>query len=174
MTEPGTEQVMAAIVDVLSGLSGVRPGGWEYVRTPSVKRGLLPPGTQMRSDDLPRIYVVPGRATRLKRVGAATHTYQVSLNVDIHGMIESDPTDLSVSAETWRWRLREDMLQTLHQNFFQTLSLNLPLLNVSVGSAQDVILGERPEDVDSGELFPKVWWMVPITVWFLQSYATAA
>lgn len=161
--EPKAEKCMAALADILSTLSGVRPGGWVYPRTPSVDRIVPPFGSQMSSDTLPRLYVCPGRGGQLKGenkggIGIAHRTYQHALHVDIHGIAEATT---GVLADTWRWRLRDDVLDALH--------LNLTVM----GLAQGMDFDERPEEVDAGEIAPKVWFLQPVTVWLLNQYATA-
>lgn len=162
INEPGEEKVMLALADILSGLSGLRPGGWEYTRTPGVDRVLPPPSTQMPSDLLPRLFVVPGTGSRLEASGTGrdSRAYAHALHVDLHGVVEADADTL---ADTWRWRLRDDVLRTLHQN----VSLN--------GTARGIDFNERAEATDAGELAPKLWFVQPITVWMHPvAYETAA
>ena len=162
ISEPPQEQMMAAVAGLHSDLSGLRPGGWEYPRTPGVERTLPPPGSQMPSELLPRLFVVPGSGARLEPagVGATSRAYAHAMHVDIHGVVEADEDTL---ADTWRWRLRQDVLATLHGH----LSLS--------GTARVIDFNERAEAVDQGELLPKVWFVQPITVGlYPQTYETAA
>lgn len=160
MNEPTAERAMAAIATLLSDLSGLRPGGWTYPRTPSVTRELAPPGYQMRSEDLPRITIIPGTKSRLVQQAGRLGIYQHEFHIDIYGFVEGDS---EVIADTWRWRLRQDILETLHQH----LSLDGLLV-------RPLDFSERPQEVDSGDLVPKGYFMQPITVRLLDTYQTAA
>lgn len=165
MGEPSAEKAMAAIADLLSNLSGGRSGGWVYRRTPTVLRSFPIPGQQIDPASLPLLYVLPGRESRLEAAGGNRdrRAYQHDLNVDIHGVVLGDATTLT---DTWRWRLREDVLEQLH--------LHLSLGGLARGIDFDAPGAARLETVDAGEIAPMGWFMQPITVWLLDEYDTAA
>lgn len=152
---------MAKLSDILGGLAGVRPdgwdginpGGWEYPRLPTVDRILPPKDAQMFSELLPRLFVVPARGSVVKGQNQRQTIYRHRLMVDIHGVIEATENP-PVLMDTWRWYLRHDIITTLLRNM--TLG----------GLAERLDFEERPEQVDAGEVGPtKGWFLQPITVW---------
>jgi hypothetical protein len=153
--EPIEERALAEMASVLGNLAA-----WPYPQTPAVLRFLPPQGQQMQSTDLPRVYLVPGRGSNLDGAGVTrgSRLYEHVLHVDVHGVIEGDETIL---ADTWRWRLRKDVLDTLHRH----LSLG--------GLARAMTFTDRPEDVDPGEIAPKAWFTQPVTIRLVDEYTVA-
>jgi hypothetical protein len=159
--EPIEEKVMSALAFILGNLDGVRPGGWVYPRTPTVDRILPPINAQMSSATLPRLFIVPARASTLRPAGSSG-VYNHHLEVDIMGVVEATDLDTTL-ADTWRWRLRQDVLEQLH------LHITLD------GNAHRIEFHTRPEQVDAGETGSKVWFLQPLTVLlFAQKYELAA
>jgi hypothetical protein len=154
--EPIQEKALAAMADALSNLTG-----WLYPRVPTVERVLPPPPETMPSEGLPRIYVVPATGSRMQDPSGTRdgRAYTHALYVNVHGVIEADA---ETKADTWRWRLRHDVVATLHLN----LSLS--------GAAWGLSFDDRPEAVDSGEVAPKAWFLQPVTILLKEQYPTAA
>jgi hypothetical protein len=168
IVEPKAEQALARVADLLSDLSGVRPGGWSYERTPGVSRVLPPLGYQMPADQLPRLFVTAGKGSKLSDepgkaggVRGGSRLYVYALHVDVHGVVTGAPYGTTgIAADTWLQRLREDVVVTLHGH---------PTLD---GLAKMIDFTDRPEDVDQVDLAPHAWFLVPCTVWLEQAYAT--
>lgn len=167
MDEPLAEKIMAAVADRLSNLSGVRmtptAGGWQYAQVPTVDRS-VPPADELRNRPVPALYVVPGRGSQLERASGRPMPYWYRLRVNIHGLVQetrdSDTQEILTLADTWRWRLREDVLAVLHED--PTLGGLVKMLEFS----------DRAEDVDLGELMPRVWFVQPMTVLALSQLAS--
>lgn len=168
MDEPLAEKIMAAIADRVSDLSGVRTtptaGGWVYSAVPTVGR-VVPPPEEYRSVPTPALYVAPGRGSQLEPASGRRIGYWHRLRVNIHGLIEEtrDPATQAITtlADTWRWRLREDVLAVLHED----LSLG--------GLAKTLDFTDRAEDVDLGDLMPRAWFVQPVTVVAVTQFASA-
>jgi hypothetical protein len=151
--EPPEVLALAAIRELLGDLSGERPGGWEYVQTPSVVGWPLPPaGQQMKSVDLPRIYVLAASGSQLEGAGQGRGSiaYRKGFLVDIHGLIEGDGT---ADADTWRWRLQDDVIGTLHANW-----------TLFKAAMDGLDFTQRPQGVDQGEFSNVALFIQPITV----------
>ena len=151
--EPPEVLALAAIRELLSDLSGERPGGWTYVQTPSVVGWPLPPaGQQMKPEELPRIYVLAASGSLLEGAGqrGAALAYRKGFLVDIHGLIRGDGT---ANADTWRWRLLDDVIGTLHANW--------TLFNAAMDGLD---FTQRPQGVDQGEFTSDALFILPITV----------
>lgn len=167
MDEPLAEKIMAAVADRLSNLSGVRTtptaNGWQYAQVPTVGRS-VPPPEEFRNVAVPALYVVPGRGSQLERASGRPTPYWHRLRVNIHGLIEEtrdpDTQEIITLADTWRWRLREDVLAVLHED--PTLGGLVKMLDFS----------DRAEDVDLGELMPRVWFVQPVTALALSQLAS--
>jgi hypothetical protein len=151
--EPPEVLALAALREILSDLSGERPGGWTYPQTPSVVGWPLPPpGQQMNRDELPRLYVVAASGSTLEGAGikGAALAYRKAFLVDIYGVIRGDDT---ATADTWRWRLLDDVLMTLHQNWtlFKT-------------AMDGIDITQRPQGLDTGEFSTDALFIQPVTV----------
>ena len=155
---------MAKLEELLGALSGARPGGWVYPRRPVVSRLAPPNPLPQEADAYPMIRIIPGRGSQLEGAGIAAtrRLYRYGFHVDIHGVVAPDEDAI---ADTWRYRLREDIAQVLHEH----CTLGGVAETLEFGGGRD-----RREDVDEGQIAPKAWFVLPFTVWLRQEYATAA
>jgi hypothetical protein len=159
-------EVMLALVSVLSaGLAGAPPGDWSYLRPPVVRRAPLPPpGTQMKKDECPVVYVVPGQGSQMSPgdfdMAAQSVAYRYDFNVDVIGIVFRDATT-DVLADDERLNLRRHVIHVLLEN-----------RHLGGLSKDGLIVGLRPEVVDEGDLAPAALFGLPVTVPLAQSYAT--
>lgn len=163
MAEPHEEQAIVALVAALEAGLAVPPAGWDYLNTPTVHRAPLPPlGQQMKPDECPRVYVVPGQASQFQGAGVTGQriAYTYAFNVDLHGFVHREPSS-DVLADTERWRFRSHVADVVMANRYLG------------GLSRDGIrFGDRPEAVDQGELAPNAWFAFPITIPLSQAFST--
>jgi hypothetical protein len=167
VAEPKREQAMVALAELLGALSGIRPGGWIYPSLPTVSR--LAPPHQLPTEEsaYPLIRVIAGRHSQLQPTGngRAARAYLDRFHVDIWGITAPSHDGISETiADTWRNRLREDIVETLHLN--PSLGGVAKLIDFAGGN-------DRREEVDhGGELGEKVFFVLPVTVVLQNDYAT--
>lgn len=117
MAEPLEEQAILVVVALLEGMTGVRPWGGEYPKSPTVSRE-LPPAV-IGIPNYPHL-VVTMRAggsgydlgedvDGMVSVGGAIG-YKSTFAFDVVGYVQATE---SVKADTWCLRLRKDVLDTL-------------------------------------------------------------
>jgi hypothetical protein len=166
MAEPAEEQAIVALVAALeSGLADVGAVDWDYAHTPNVRRAPLPPlGQQMKADDCPVVYVVPGQDSGFQ-AGAydgkrqrMSHRYD--LHVDLHGCVFRESTG-EVLADTERWRFRSHIADLVMRN-----------RHLGGISTDGIRFGDRRERVDEGAVAPNAWFLLPITIPLSLAFAT--
>jgi hypothetical protein len=169
MAEPAEEQAIVALVAALeTGLAAppLAPGDWDYINTPLVRRAPLPPlGQQMKPDECPVLYVVPGQGSHLVPVAVRgtvlpRGAYTYNFNVDLHGFVHREPSD-DVLADTERWRFRSHVADVVHANRY-----------LGGLSREGIRFGDRPEAVDDGTLAPNAWFALPITIPLSLAFST--
>lgn len=174
ITEPKSERALLKLMEIFTGMTGVRPaGGWTYAHDPVVDRSYLPPGpTQvMPAGKAVRLLVGSGDGSQFARYGPGEDTgadakrrayvYRFRANVRGYTLATNLPEEGPVLAETWRERLLDDCLDTLHRN----LALG--------GVARGIDVTADKLVIDGGELAPVAAFLLPITVELVGGYATS-
>jgi hypothetical protein len=137
-----------------------------YPNLPRVER--LPPTHEVPADNsaYPILRIFPGDGSNLDAIshGVGLAAYYDNFHVNIFGMVAPSTDGVNdTPADTWRHRLRQDVVEMLHQHF-------------TLGGVAETILFAGPkllEDVDLGRVAPKAYFVLPINVLLKESYSLA-
>jgi len=176
MAQSPEVQVMVALCAALTaGLAAPPPGDWDYVQAPDVRRAPVPPeGQQVKPDECPILYVVPGQGSHFRadagvpsgyKPGAWAGTYM--FHVDLWGFVWRERDD-AVLADDERLNLRSHVADIVmaHRHLGGLSRDGITF----VGAGPD---GRgRPEAMDIGTLAPAAFFVLPITIPIVQGFST--
>jgi hypothetical protein len=136
VAEPIREQALAAIVTVLTGMTGIRPWGGTYANPPGVERIWK---AIQQINRFPHFLVLeaPGSTRATDTTDSATSAiFLHRFRVRVVGYVQGDA---NVPRSTWLQRAADDVFRTLMKN--ATLG----------GLVQDIDADGEAEEVDDGE-----------------------